>query len=133
MTKVLIAILVAGSLVCGATNFPSHIGMGSKASTVGKLSSYAPAGGGTWTGYWKPKGFTVSVREDVQMRLPFIWPNPTTGNLNFSRSEHVTVHSILGTPVFEGLVDGSIDLSGVAPGVYFVKSENGTTTKIIKQ
>jgi hypothetical protein len=133
MTKVFIAVLFAGSLVCGATNFPSHIGMGSKASTVGKLSSYSPAGDGTWTGYWKPKGFTVSVREEVQAHVPFIWPNPTTGILSFNQPEYVTVLSILGTPVFEGLVEGSIDLSAVAPGVYFVRSENGTTTKIIKQ
>lgn len=134
MTRVLLLVLILGSVVCGATNFPSHIGMGSKASTVGKISSYSRVGGGLWTGYWKPNWLTTRVDEEKgQIFFANAWPNPTTGVFNINHQGHVKVYSQVGGLVFEGETSGTIDISGSATGLYFVRTEDGITFRIIKQ
>lgn len=134
MTKVLFLVLLLGSVVCGATNFPSHIGMGSKASTVGKISSYSPVGRGLWTGYWRPNGIMVSVREEVVVEPGAkVWPNPSNGIFNIEHTGNVRVFSQIGTLVFQGDIEGSFDLSSAPSGMYFVRTQDGKTVKIIKQ
>jgi hypothetical protein len=134
MTKVLLSILLMGSVVCGATNFPFHIGMGSKASTVGKISSYSRVGNGLWTGYWKPNMFTVSVQEEVfKPMYANAWPNPTTGTFNIDYVGHVNIFSQLGNSMFEGVTEGRIDISTFPSGVYFVRTQDGRTVKVVKQ
>ena len=129
MIKVLFLVLLLGSVVSGATNFPSHIGMGSKASTVGKISSYSPVGGGLWSGYWKPNGLTVSVKEEaVAGPNTKVWPNPSNGIFNIEHIGGVKVFSQIGTLVFQGDIDGSIDLTNAPSG-----TQDGKTVKIIKQ
>ena len=135
MKSILFLALLFGSLVCGATNFPSHIGMGSKSSTVGKLSSYSSVSGGLWTGYWKPLGLTVKVEEDlvsVPMQVK-VWPNPSSGRFTVEYTGRVKVFSQVGTLVFEGDINGSLDLTGSPSGVYVARTEDGRTIKIIKQ
>lgn len=134
MTKVLFLVLLLGSVVCGATNFPSHIGMGSKASTVGKISSYSAVGRGLWTGYWRPNGIMVSVREEVVVEPGAkVWPNPSNGIFNIEHTGNVRVFSQIGTLVFQGDIEGSFDLSSAPSGMYFVRTQDGKTVKIIKQ
>lgn len=134
MTKVLFLALFLGSVVCGATNFPSHIGMGSKASTVGKISSYSPTGGGLWSGYWRPNWLAVSVKEEVVAGPGTrVWPNPSNGVFNIEHVGGVKVFSQIGTLVFQGDIDGSIDLTSAPSGMYFVTTQDGKTVKIIKQ
>lgn len=133
MSKVLFTILFFGSVICSATDFPSHVGMGSRLSTVGKISSYSGTGKGLWTGYWKPFGFTVSVNDHPQEpTFNDAWPNPTTGIFNTKHEGYVTVFSQEGTVVFKGNTNGSIDITNAASGVYFMRTEKGTTLKIIK-
>lgn len=133
MNKLLFLALFMGSVVCGATNFPSHIGMGSKASTVGKLSSYSPVRGGLWTGYWKPNGLMVSVKEE-EVVLPNVgvWPNPSNGQFNIDYVGSVKVLSSIGSVVFQGDVNGFVDISNAPSGMYFIKTQDGRTIKIIK-
>lgn len=134
MTKVLFLVLFLGSVVCGATNFPSHMGMGSKASTVGKISSYSSEGRGLWTGYWRPNGIMVNVREEVVAEPDEkVWPNPSNGIFNIQYTGSVKVFSQIGTIVFQGDIDGTFDLSNIPSGMYFVRTQDGKTVKIIKQ
>jgi len=134
MFKLLFAILLTGSVVCGATQFPSHMGMGSKASTVGKISSYSRVQNGLWTGYWKPNNFTVSVREEnLPAPTTNVWPNPNKGLFNIDYVGNVKVFSSLGSLIFEGHTNGLIDVSNSPSGLYFVRTQDGKTTKIIIQ
>jgi len=134
MTKVLFLVLFMGSVVCGATNFPSHIGMGSKASTVGKISSYSRVGNGLWTGYWRPNNFTVSVNEEVVTGpAAKVWPNPSNGMFNIEHVGSIKVFSQVGALMFQGEIDGTFDISDAPSGVYFVITQDGKTIKIIKQ
>lgn len=126
-----------GSVVCSATNFPSHLGMGSRFSTVGKISSHSTVGKGLWSGYWKPKNFTVSVDEQEFQPIAgeiSAWPNPGSGLFNVSHEGYVRVFSSSGEIVFEGNVNGLIDLTQFPSGLYIVNTGiNNKTVKIIKQ
>lgn len=134
MNKLLVLALFMGSVVCGATNFPSHIGMGSKASTVGKISSYSSVRGGLWTGYWKPNGLTVNVKEEVTVQPSVsVWPNPTNGQFNIDYNGNVKILSSIGSLVFQGEINGHLDISSFPAGMYFIRTEDGKTIKIIKQ
>jgi hypothetical protein len=136
MTRLLFLTLFMGSVVCSATNFPSHLGMGSRLSTVGKISSYSSVGKGLWSGYWKPKNVTLSVNEYEfkpiagEMRA---WPNPSNGMFNLDHMGFVRIFSSQGSIVFEGNVEGTINLTNFPTGMYFVNTVNGKTVKIVKQ
>lgn len=127
--------LFIGPLVCGATNFPSHIGMGSKASTVGKLSSYSSVSGGLWTGYWRPTNLTVGIKEEpaIVEQPTKVWPNPSNGVFAIEYTGSIKVFSQVGTIVFEGDINGSLDLTTAPAGMYVARTEDGRTIKIIKQ
>lgn len=137
MTRLLFLALFMGSVVCTATNFPSHLGMGSRFSTVGKISSYSGVGKGLWSGYWKPRNFLVSVDEqEIQPVTGEIkaWPNPSQGVFNVDHGGLIRIISSHGEIVFEGTVNGLIDISQFPSGVYIVNTIiNNKTIKIIKQ
>lgn len=134
MKQTLLMALLLGSVVCGATNFPSHIGMGSKASTVGKISSYTPTSGGLWTGYWRPNNLrTTSVSEEITPLTLKAWPMPANDVVNIEYTGKVAVYAMTGEKVFYGTINNTLDVSNYTSGVYVVKTEQGNTIKIIKQ
>lgn len=134
MTKLLLAILFIGFATSNATDFPSHIGMGSNTSTIGKLSSYSQTGRGLWTGYWRPNSVKVSVGPEAMPHTTLLaWPNPSNGILHVEHTEEISVFSQMGMEVFHGIGTESIDISGIPAGVYFLRTNDGKTTKIIKQ
>jgi hypothetical protein len=135
MFKVMFSILIAGSVVCGATQFPFHIGMGSNASTVGKISGYSNVQRGLWTGYWKPKNFTVSVQEETGSPVEQMnaWPNPSSGIFNIEHEGNVKVFSSHGSLVFEGTINGVLNIEQLPSGVYTVNTEFNKTVRIVKR
>lgn len=136
MTRLLFLTLFMGSVVSSATNFPSHLGMGSRLSTVGKISSYSSVGRGLWSGYWKPRNFTVSVNEEEFMPIAGeikAWPNPSQGLFSVDHVGFVRIFSSQGSIVFEGNIDGTVNIESFPTGVYVINTSNNKTVKIIKQ
>jgi hypothetical protein len=88
------------------------------------------------------KSSTLSTASpDAEMDLN-VYPNPTSGVVNFSAKSHVDgevfVHNSTGMVVLNRIVKGSesIDISHLPTGIYFVEFRQGdkvTTQKIIKK
>lgn len=102
----------------------------------------------TGTGYTSLSPFAVfdsntltSVAETPEKPVISVFPNPTTDVVNISVTEptkykRVRVFNMIGAemvsiPVTSTLT--SVDMTGMAPGVYFVSIDNVTTQRIIKR
>ena len=76
----------------------------------------------------------VNVREEVVVEPGAkVWPNPSNGIFNIEYVGNVKVFSQIGTIVFQGDIDGTFDLSSAPSGMYFIRTQDGKTVKIIKQ
>jgi fibronectin-binding autotransporter adhesin len=119
------------------------------------LNAFGPAvveGNGmfsiTGTGYTSLSPFGVfdsntltSVAETAEMPAISVYPNPTTDVVNIavtepSKYKRVRVFNMIGAemtsiPVTSTLT--SVDMTGMAPGVYFVSIDNVTTQRIVKR
>lgn len=67
-----------------------------------------------------------------------IFPNPTKNRINLSglsKTEHYTIYSALGLKVSNGKIinGGSIAVHHLSNGVYFLKLDDGTTLKFVKE
>ncbi len=75
---------------------------------------------------------TVSVSERSALAGGFrVYPNPTDGHvvIDTPTAEVVRIVDLMGRTIWSGVIDGprSIDLNGVAAGMYLVFSEHGTS------
>lgn len=75
--------------------------------------------------------------EEIDEKLT-IYPNPANDQIAIEADEslHVQVIDVFGNQIQElNLNPGnnSVDISGLATGVYFVVNPNGTTSKFIKK
>ena len=80
--------------------------------------------------YGEVEDYSVTVKanlatDDLANKSVKIYPNPVVEYLNISAStkvESVTVHNIAGQkmPVAAKLVNGKVDMSRLAPGVYII-------------
>lgn len=80
----------------------------------------------------------VTVREDVSGRPLKLFPNPTDGLLHVGTDqyfENVFVTDVLGNVclIFSNVKTGVLDVTTLAPGVYFLNFGNGTTARFVKQ
>lgn len=125
--------LVLGAQLLVSAETPTFLGAGTGRSTLGKISKYSPVNGGLWTGFWKPKKVTTSVKEYSWESQINAWPNPTNGNLNVSYTGNIKIFSSLGVEVFSGVIDQNIDISRLASGSYLILTETNKSIKIIKQ
>ena len=70
--------------------------------------------------------------------LPLIYPNPTTGQLTMDNGQlsmgEVAVMDVFGRKLWSGIPNnGQLDLSSLPSGIYSLKTENGHTTKVVKE
>lgn len=62
-----------------------------------------------------------------------VFPNPATSKVNFSEVlENVAIYNAQGTQVFTAASTNNVDVSGFEAGMYFVKSDKGATSFIVK-
>lgn len=74
----------------------------------------------------------VLINQNLQL-----YPNPSTDYIQItglSETENYIIYSIYGTEVLNGTAtkNEKIDIGNLSNGVYFLKQENGNTTKFIK-
>lgn len=131
--KAMILALLLGAHFLNAAETPSFIGAGSKSSTIGKISKYSNVNGGLWSGFWKPKMRTVSVREYSWESEIKAWPNPTNGDLNIPYTGKIRILTSFGQEVFSGEIDQIINITNLATGSYLILTETNKSIKIIKQ
>jgi starch-binding outer membrane protein SusE/F len=60
-----------------------------------------------------------------------IYPNPTSGTLNFTSAQNVSVYDLSGRLVAQAANATSVDVSGLVKGIYLVKTDNGVSKQFI--
>lgn len=83
--------------------------------------------------------FSYEVTADVEdglNQMTSVYPNPTSGLLNIvcEGKQNVTLYNMVGQCVFEGVVDGwmQIDMKAYGVGIYAVQIGNETTRIVVK-
>jgi hypothetical protein len=71
-----------------------------------------------------------SINDSQSEKKPAIYPNPSTGIFNLSEDANWLVYDALGKIIVSGY-GRAIDLTGNAKGIYLVKSNNNSFSKII--
>ena len=62
-----------------------------------------------------------------------VYPNPATSVVNFSEVlENIAIYNAQGTQVFNATSTNNVDVSNFEAGMYFVKSDKGATSFIVK-
>ncbi len=65
----------------------------------------------------------VEVPRDAEM--PSLYPNPASGEVFFSGADSIRLFDMVGREVARG-IDGRVDLSALAPGVYLARTSEGS-------
>ncbi|MFN3341140.1 MAG: LamG-like jellyroll fold domain-containing protein [Flavobacteriales bacterium] len=107
----------------------------------GVLSGFAMTGSTSNLVQGAPFGLTVvcspSAVSEIQAHAISIFPNPVNDilTINTSNSGMVYLVNTLGAIVHQVFVQekASVNVSALTPGVYFIRMENGTTKRFIKQ
>lgn len=60
-----------------------------------------------------------------------VYPNPTSGTLNFTSAQNVSVYDLSGRLVAQASNATSVDVSGLVKGIYLVKTDNGVSKQFI--
>ena len=83
---------------------------------------------------------TTGVRGYARNGMVEVFPNPAHTGLtitSFENITHLAISNVLGQTVYSGDYSGgarqTMDVSGLAPGVYFVKINNATIKKFVKE
>ena len=94
---------------------------------------------GSEFGYKESNEFSYEVTADVDETLDnttVVYPNPTSGMLNIvcEGEQKVTVYNMAGQRVFEGVVDGwlQVDMKAYGAGVYAVQVGSETQRIVVK-
>jgi len=80
---------------------------------------------------WKSEN-VLEINEYYEGDLTFLYPNPTTGNVQLSKIKDWQLINSLGKILKKG-IGKSFNISNYASGIYFLKTKNGQVFKIIKQ
>ena len=72
----------------------------------------------------------LGVGETQQKHLS-VYPNPTNGTFTVQRAKTLTIYNTIGQVVARGQNENETHSFTLAPGVYFVKSGEGTVQKVI--
>ncbi len=122
-------------------NFYSRNGITVAGMTYGAFGGAVDAGGGLWEEQWDP---AAVQGEDTAARLPSAFPNPASDVITISglpESGWLEIRNIVGERVFREPLNpyrqraGSlaIDVSGYAPGIYFIEVSGHRVGKFLKQ
>jgi hypothetical protein len=89
-------------------------------------------------GLWKVTDNQSEVNITARINSNFsIYPTIASSTIHFSRSfrNAVTIVSVLGQTIITKRIEdgGDLDVSGLNPGLYIVRAEDGATAKFIKQ
>ena len=60
-----------------------------------------------------------------------VYPNPTSGTLNFTSAQNVSVYDLSGRLVAQATNATSVDVSGLVKGIYLVKTDNGVSKQFV--
>ncbi|AWG22719.1 hypothetical protein FFWV33_14885 [Flavobacterium faecale] len=81
-------------------------------------------------------GPTLGLSTKQVTELVNVYPNPTTGAITISDlkdSKTINIYNMLGAVVKTLPATNTIDISDLATGTYFLKTDTGLSSKIIKQ
>ena len=93
-------------------------------------------GDSTWIAFKAPTPYATNRIEVIETPEPdyfLVYPNPTSSKLYFTQTTSVTVYDLLGQKTINADAVKFIDVSGLAQGVYILKTENGHILRFIKQ
>ena len=100
--------------------------------------SYAGAGNYYNAFASKAHGTNTGIIEIEKLQTTYLFPNPTTGKISFSKlgfkPDKIEVKDLVGNLVFESISVQEIDLSGLSKGIYFVliyKNQEILSEKIV--
>ena len=121
---------VSTSLVNGPIENPTYV----EAADFGVESLWGVPANGTIYSF-SPKQFTSISEEEIETEMS-LFPNPANSKLNIQHNNNSAIESfsltnVLGEKVLEvKQADASIDVSGIAAGVYFVNITAGNKTAV---
>jgi hypothetical protein len=81
---------------------------------------------------------TLSVANVPELNALKVYPNPTSEFIQISgikNRENYSIYSVMGSEIIKGSisVDEKINVKNYSKGVYFLKFDNGTTVKFVKE
>jgi len=90
--------------------------------------------GDEYSGVWKWTNTPNSVIDPNEQSDLFVFPNPATDYFRIKGNDGaaVSINNILGVKMIDGETNCDIDVSGLAPGIYFIRC-NAKTLKFVKE
>lgn len=109
---------------------PTAFTLDSNANYVFKAMSGIPAEG---TVYRFSPRFLVGTKELKGKSEYFMYPNPVKNELYFSENGNYEVYDITGRLMLHKYDVKQLDVSSLAPGIYFITDSTGRRAKIVKE
>jgi len=103
-----------------------------------KFTSWSAGGSGGGFSYERSTDQSLSVNDFETYNSIQLFPNPSTHYIqlsNLKNKENYSIYNILGTEINKGTISAheQIDINELTNGLYFLKIENGSTFKFIKE